>query len=1747
MNTIYFTSIRDCKTTCLVFFASFLFAFSTNVNGIFAQTPAEVTGWVAANGMVETIHDDGTHVYIGGTFTHVGVANRRGAQISTSTGFPVGKTLNINGTVRCSAPDGSGGWFIGGDFASVNDVMRVRVAHILANGDLDMAWSAQVDGAVHCMEVYNGALYIGGEFATVNGVTRNRLAALQTSNGALSSFMSSNVSANGNVFTMRRDGHLMYIGGAFTAVSNHFNGINMTRGRLAILDLSGSEVVLSDLYSGFGANNGSIFAVEVSQNFVYIGGDFTLVPGSASHVRLARFNKNTTLLDGSYIPAPNNVVRTMFVDPFNDFLHVGGDFTTISSATRVRLAYLQANGSPFPFRSDANNSVRSIKPDFAGNIVVAGDFTSIGTNNALAPSQNLQNTRFAIMSAGTGVISTSINQSAQDNNVFTANVASGKIFLGGQFIYSNMMQRSRVARFTRSNMALDLNWNVNLNGKVNTITSSGNDFVYLGGEFTSVIGNSSANRLVRLSKADGAIDASWLPNPNDIVHKILISGTHVYVGGRFTICGTGTALAMSKLSTSSAIQDPNWLTQFTWAGSGTPQPEVFTFSFNETGTRMMVGGSFNRVNNIFRNNGGFFNVLADGNLTLDNSSCIASGVIRDIVADGNDFIAVGEFTSMNSLTRNRMARFNLTGSDYVMSNNWDPNANNTIMCAAVYDDRLYAGGMFSQIGSVPFYFLTGRVNLANGAADNTFTPQVLPSNTSVRVYEVKGTRLYFGGAFTNVNNNFNFDKLMVYDMPCASLNISSQPISTSACVGVSAAFNVTSNGTGLTYQWRRNGTPISGANSPSFSISAVTTIDAAQYDVVITDACGNQITSNASFLTVNEPITVFSQPFDVEFCTGWDSQFEVIASNVDTYQWTFNGVPVSGATSNTLDLNNVTAANAGTYVLQMTGFCGIVNFQAATITVESAPTITSNLINQTICTGQPLNLSATTTGDNLTFEWLKNGVVISGTTSSSYTIPSTVSTDAGNYKVSVSNSCGSVASNTATITIIHSPSITTQPTSHIACAGTAHTFTVNATGDNLNYNWLVNGNSFQSGPTASLSLSNINTFLAGTFQVEVSNSCGTVTSNLVNLTVNDVPQITTQPQANTAVCSGNTLNLSVVASGGTVAYQWRKNGVNIPGATSSSFTISNVAAGDAADYTVVVSNSCGSVTSNVANVTVTPLTSIATQPVSASVCVGSNHTFNVLANGAGLNYQWFLNGSAIAGGTQSSLIASTAGNYQVQVTGTCGSVTSQTVSLTLISGPSIVNQPQSTAVCAGQNGSLSVVADGTNLSYQWFKDGVALVGATNASYAINGMNAGFVGAYHVVVSGNCGPDVTSSTVNVSMNAAPQYSSIPPSASYCEGESVSLSAVILNNPTNVQWFANGNLVDQGTSGTLNIPSISSTNAGTWVINAMNNCGNNVSSVFTITVNPTYDITIQETVCAGSSVVVAGSTFTSTGNYQIVLQTAAGCDSIVNLNLEVLPTLSSSISATICEGDTYDFNGQILTIENTYTQVIPVSVGSITCDSTVTLVLIVIDPSSVFSAAANICFGETYVFGTQNLTTSGLFTEVFLSSAGCDSIVELTLTVAPEILNTVSVSDVTLTAFQNNASYQWVDCANNNAPIAGATSQSFTPTENGSYAVIITIGDCESTSNCVDITSVSIDESEIEKMLVYPNPATDVLYVQNANIGAQITVRDMSGRLIFESTASHANISINTEAWQSGLYLIQVEWNGYLQTEKVVVQN
>ena len=158
---------------------------------------------------------------------------------------------------------------------------------------------------------------------------------------------------------------------------------------------------------------------------------------------------------------------------------------------------------------------------------------------------------------------------------------------------------------------------------------------------------------------------------------------------------------------------------------------------------------------------------------------------------------------------------------------------------------------------------------------------------------------------------------------------------------------------------------------------------------------------------------------------------------------------------------------------------------------------------------------------------------------------------------------------------------------------------------------------------------------AAQFTVMVSNSAGNVTSNAATLTVNAAvvaPSITTQP-VNRTVTAGQTASFSVTASGTSpFTYQWMKNGASISGATSASYTTPATATADnGAQFTVMVSNSAGNVTSNAATLTVnaaTLLPTITGQPASRTVIAGQTASFSVSASGTSpFTYQWMKNGA----------------------------------------------------------------------------------------------------------------------------------------------------------------------------------------------------------------------------------------------------------------------------------------------------------------------------------------------------------------------------------------------------------------------------------------------------------------------------------------------------------------------------------------
>lgn len=155
-----------------------------------------------------------------------------------------------------------------------------------------------------------------------------------------------------------------------------------------------------------------------------------------------------------------------------------------------------------------------------------------------------------------------------------------------------------------------------------------------------------------------------------------------------------------------------------------------------------------------------------------------------------------------------------------------------------------------------------------------------------------------------------------------------------------------------------------------------------------------------------------------------------------------------------------------------------------------------------------------------------------------------------------------------------------------------------------------------------------------------------------------------------------------------------------------------------------------------------------------------------------------------------------------------------------------------------------------------------------------------------------------------------------------------------------------------------------------------------------------------------------------------------------------------------------------------------------------------------------------------------------TGGCDLTLTLDLTVYPELDLSVNVAGTMLTANQVGADYQWLDCNDNNAPIAGATNQSFTPLASGSYAVLISINDCEDYSECFEVLVSGVGlESNVEQFVaLYPNPVKDVLFVELKDI-SRIQILSLSGQVLMDLDAAQTH-QVDLSALSQGVYFVRV---------------
>ena len=573
-------------------------------------------------------------------------------------------------------------------------------------------------------------------------------------------------------------------------------------------------------------------------------------------------------------------------------------------------------------------------------------------------------------------------------------------------------------------------------------------------------------------------------------------------------------------------------------------------------------------------------------------------------------------------------------------------------------------------------------------------------------------------------------------------------------------------GTDQIYQWRKGSTDLVGATDVSYAINAATAADSGTYSVTVTNSAGSSVASTeVTVKALTAPIITVSPP-NRAVTVGQSTTFSpsVTGSYPRTYQWQKNGSAIAGATAANYTILAVTTADAGTYTVTVSNSQGSSTSFAASLTVNAAtpPVISSPYpFDVTATQGQQASLSVSLGGGSspFTYQWLKAGVAIPGATGGQLVFAAISPTDAGKYSVVVTNVAGTATSREATLTVNPAVpiAISQQPQSQTVVQGGSANFfiSINSGTSPITYQWFKNGAAISGATSGNFLIGTVTFSDAGNYTVTATNILGSVTSSASVLTVSAavLPSITTQPASQSVVFSGS-ISLGVQVNGSSpFTYVWKKDGVAISGATSSSYFVSSATPAQSGIYTVTVSNVAGSVTSNPSTVTVATAVAptITTQPADKQVAVGLFVSFSVnyTSTGTGqLSFQWLKNGAPLSGATSSGYSINAvkdtdSGSYRLVITGAGGTVTSTAAILTVLppAPPSVQFWPTSANVVslgASSSFSISGISGTAPFTYQWTKNGVPIPGATNSTLSFSSVTPADLATYTLTISNEGG-------------------------------------------------------------------------------------------------------------------------------------------------------------------------------------------------------------------------------------------------------------------------------------------------------------------------------------------------------------------------------------------------------------------------
>ena len=1212
--------------------------------GTLAGTNRSYLGRLNANGTPDATFNPGANNYVnclalqadgkilvGGWFTNLAGTNRNCLGRLNPDGS-IDATFNpgANDQVYSLAVQTDGSILAGGYFTSLAGTNRNYLGRLNSNGSVDATFNPGAGGQVSSLAIQvDGKILVGGWFSSLAGTNRNGAGRLNNTSAATQSLSYSGASAritwlrggtspevwratfevstNGstwnalaaptrisggwrlssvslpNNFTVRARG---FIEGAQYSGSSWFVETNI--GSLAIDQQPLSRTNMAGTLASFTVRvgGGSAPGYQWRKGGINLTNGPNISGATAANLILSNVfgadaGAYSVVVNDSHTNLTSQMANLVVLDPYistqpvsltNNALTTATFTITANGQEPLTYAWLK-NGVPLTDTANISGthsniltlsnvlggdagSYSTVVTDAAGSstslVVTLTVVDPILTGQPVSQAANVgQSIAFSVGAIGSPLsyqwrqggapLDGATNATLTLTNLQAANAGFYDVVISNAFgILTSAVVSLTVNFVATDSLSLDI-----VSGQVNSLALQPDGRIVVGGGFTASPYGGQINRynLARLN-ADGSIQIGADAFANNAVLALAIcTNGSIVLGGAFTAVNGTARNCLARLDAS------DWVGSLDSTFNPGPNGVVRCLVLQADGA-IIVGGDFTMLASQPRSHIG--RLLPDGSLDATFNPG-ADGSVRSLAVQPDGEILVGgTFTMLAGQSRTNLGRLDASGSPDL---GFNPGPNGAVNALAIQPDgKILIGGSFTSVNGQPCSAI-GRL-LPGGSLDSTFNPG---ANNSVNCLALQTDgRILVGGVFgllggvpINSLGRLNADGTLDFTFNPGAGSVNALALQKDGGIIVGGAFSTL-------------------AGQPRLGIGRLSNTSPANETLSFDN-------SSATWLRSGTGPEIWRATF--EFSTNGTTWAAPGDSSRITGGWQLTGLVIP--------TNSIVRARG--FAVGENGFIE---------TVAGLPVFTS----------QPLSLTnnATTTatfsvtdygGAPLTYQWLKNGVAladggnVSGAHTTTLTLTNVLGADAGGYSVILSNATGSVTSQVAYLTVID-PLLTSQPVSRMTNAGQSVAFGVTVLGTTpLYFQWLQNGTNLNDGGNVSgsqsptLNLTNVSGFNAGSYQVIVSNTWGSVTSLTASLSVVD-PVITTNPVSQ-SVQPGQTVVFTVAGAGAQpLLYQWYRNSVLLTNATNASLILTNVGAADAASYNAVISDVFGSLTSAVAALTV---------------------------------------------------------------------------------------------------------------------------------------------------------------------------------------------------------------------------------------------------------------------------------------------------------------------------------------------------------------------------------------------------------------------------------------------------------------------------------------------------------------------------------------------------------------------------------